>query len=172
MVSGIGSNWVWVAGLIVFALGVASGTGFTYLMTVNTRRRTIELQEKLNQLQQELDIYRDQVGQHFRKTSELVQAMTDSYRNVYEHLAKGSEVLCQDPVSTPRLDFPQRSKPDSEAETTSPAPDTDITDTFSDAETDSMDELDADAILGDTPRVPNLDSLHAEERPTHHTPSA
>jgi hypothetical protein len=172
MASGIGSNWVWVTGLITFALGIACGAGFTYLLATNSRRRTTELQEKLDQLQQEFDGYRDQVGQHFRKTSELVQAMTDSYRNVYEHLAKGSEVLCQDPVNTPRLDFPQHTKLDTESGTDTRARDTGITDTFSDAETDSIDDMTADAILGDAPRVPNLDSLYAEERSTHHTPSA
>jgi len=169
MASGIGLSWVWVTGLITFALGIACGAGFTYLIAGNNRRRTSELQEKLDQLQQELDGYRDQVGQHFRKTSELVQAMTDSYRNVYEHLAKGSEVLCQDPVSTPRLDFAQHAKLDMESDADTQLPDTDITDTFSDAETDSMDDLAADAILGDAPRVPNL---YTEERPSHHTPSA
>ena len=169
MASGIGLSWVWVTGLITFAVGIACGAGITYLMAGNSRRRTSELQEKFDQLQQELDNYRDQVGQHFRKTSELVQAMTDSYRNVYEHLAKGSEVLCQDPVSTPRLDFAQHAKLDTESDTNTQVPDTDITDTFSDAETDSMDDLAADAILGDAPRVPNL---YTEERPSHHTPSA
>lgn len=169
MASGIGLSWVWVTGLITFALGIACGAGFTYLITGNSRRRTSELQEKLDQLQQELDGYRDQVGQHFRKTSELVQAMTDSYRNVYEHLAKGSEVLCQDPVSTPRLDFAQHAKLDTESDTDTQVPDTDIIDAFSDAETDSMDDLAADAILGDAPRVPNL---YTEAPPSHHTPSA
>jgi len=169
MASSIGLSWIWVTGLITFALGIACGAGFTYLMAGNNRRRTSELQEKFDQLQQELDGYRDQVGQHFRKTSELVQAMTDSYRNVYEHLAKGSEVLCQDPVSTPRLDFAQHAKLDTESDADTQLPDTDITDTFSDAETDSMDDLAADAILGDAPRVPNL---YTEAPPSHHTPSA
>ncbi len=169
MASSIGLSWVWVTGLITFALGIACGAGFTYLMAGNSRRRTSDLKEKFDQLQQELDGYRDQVGQHFRKTSELVQAMTDSYRNVYEHLAKGSEVLCQDPVSTPRLDFAQHAKLDTESDTDTQIPDTDITDTFSDAETANMDDLAAGAILGDAPRVPNL---YTEERPSHHTPSA
>ncbi|HHH42687.1 MAG TPA: DUF1043 family protein [Gammaproteobacteria bacterium] len=170
MTSGIGSNWVWITGLITFVLGIACGAGLTYLMAGGNRRRAIELQEQLNQLQQELDSYRDQVGQHFRKTSELVQAMTDSYRNVYEHLARGSETLCQD-VSTPRLDLPQQARLDNEPGSDT-ASDNAVTEPFSDAETDSIDELDTDALLGDTPRVPNLDSLYTEEPPTHRTPSA
>jgi len=171
MTSGIGSNWVWIAGLITFVLGVACGAGLTYLMAGDKRRRAVELQERLDQLQQELDDYREQVGQHFRETSELVQAMTDSYRNVYEHLARGSETLCQN-VSTPRLDLPQQVRLDSEPASDTPADGDAVTEAFSDAETDSVDELDTDALLGDTPRVPNLDSLYAKEPPTHRTPSA
>ena len=171
MTIGIGSNWVWVAGLITFALGTACGAGIAYLMAANNRRRAIELQDKLDRLQQELDDYRDQVEQHFRKTSELVQAMTDSYRNVYEHLARGSETLCKDPVSTPRLDIPKQAVLDSAAgtETGTLTNDNTVADAFSDAETDSIDdELDTDALIGDTPRVPNM---YTEERPTHRTPS-
>ncbi|MFQ5643593.1 MAG: YhcB family protein [Thiogranum sp.] len=153
--------------------GACCGAGLTYLMAGSNRRRAIELQEKLDQLQQELDDYRDQVGQHFRKTSELVQAMTDSYRNVYEHLARGSEVLCQDPVSTPRLDLPQQTRLDSAPGADTAASDNAVSEAFSDAETDSIDdELNTDALLGDTPRVPNLDSLYTEEQATHRTPSA
>ncbi len=160
MASGIDMGWVWAIGVVTFALGIACGAAFAYLMSGNGRRRTTELQEELGQLQQEFNSYRDQVGEHFRKTSELVQTMTDSYRNVYEHLASGSEVLCQDPVSTPRLDFPQHTGLDTETDT--PASGIDMTDTFSDAETGNAEDT----------RVPNLDKLYAEDRPTHHTPSA
>jgi len=170
MASGIDSSWVWATGLIAFLLGIACGAGFTYLMSGSGRRRTTDLQEKLDQLQQEFDSYRDQVGQHFQKTSELVQTMTDSYRSVYEHLASGSEVLCQDPVSTPRLDFPQHARLDTETDTL--ASGIDITDTFSDAETDNAENMITEAVPGDAPRVPNLDKLHTEGHPTHHTPSA
>jgi len=96
--------------------------------------------------------------------------MTDSYRSVYEHLASGSETLCQDPVSTPRLDFPQHTGLDTEAGIL--ASDINIADTFSDAETDNAENMITEAIPGDAPRVPNLDKLHTERRPTHHTPSA
>jgi len=170
MASGIGSSWIWATALITFALGIGCGAAFTYLMSGNGRRRTNELQEQLDQLQQEFDSYRDQVGLHFRKTSELVQTMTDSYRNVYEHLARGSEALCQDPVSTPRLDFPQQTRLDAETDTR--APDFELTGAFSDAEADSTGNMAKAPAPGDIPQVPNLDKLYAEERPTHHTPSA
>jgi len=160
MESGFDSSWVWATGLIIFVLGIACGAFFAHLMAGDDRRHTSELEEKLDRLHQEFQGYRNQVGQHFRKTSELVQAMTDSYRNVYEHLASGSETLCQDPLSTPHLDFPQRAELD--AKTDAQAPDIEITNTFSEVET---------ATLGDSPQVPNLDRMHTEEHPTHRTPS-
>jgi len=170
MASGIESSWVWVTGFVVFAVGIVCGAAFTYLKLGNGRRRTTELQEKLDQLQQEFDSYQDQVGQHFRKTSQLVQTMTDSYRSVYEHLASGSEALCQDPASTPRLDFPQHIGLDTDAGAL--ASDINVTGAFSDAVTDNAENMITESIPGDTPRVPNLDKLHAEGHPTHHTPSA
>lgn len=170
MANGIDLGWVWAIGFATFALGIVCGAAVAFLMSGNGRRHTSELQQKLDQLQQEFDSYQDQVGQHFQKTSELVQTMTDSYRNVYEHLASGSEVLCQDPVSTPRLDFPQHARLDTETDTL--ASGIDITDTFSDAETDNAEKLITEAVPGDTPQVPNLDKLHTKGHPTHHTPSA
>jgi len=53
MASGIDFSWVWATGLITFALGITCGAAFTYLKLGNGRRRTTELQEQLDQLQQE-----------------------------------------------------------------------------------------------------------------------
>jgi uncharacterized membrane-anchored protein YhcB (DUF1043 family) len=82
--------------------------------------------------------------------------MTDSYREVYEHLASGSQTLCQDPVSTPQLDFPQQ--PMLKATATAPqAAATHASDSeFVDAETDPLQETDEDTCMGDTPHVPSL----------------
>ncbi len=171
MTGGFESGWMWAAGLIVFAVGLLCGAGLVLLLS-GSGRRAAELQDQLDQLQQEFSAYRDQVEQHFRKTSELVQTMTESYRSVYEHLATGSQALCQDPISTPRLDIPQQSEPG--PDTASDAGEQqagDGSDAFSDAETDTLDELE-DAGLGDAPRVPELDGLYGENRSTPHTPSA
>ena len=88
-----------------------------------------DLEQQLADKQQQLDSYRSQVSDHFKQTSELVQKMTESYRDVYEHLASGSQALCQDPVATPQLDIPQQPMLQEENETP-PG------DAFSDAETD------------------------------------
>ena len=161
MTSGIELNWVWAIGLITFACGIACGIGITYMMPGN-RRRAQELQEKLQSLQQEFDSYHDQVGQHFLKTSELVQKMTESYRDVYEHLSTGSQALCQTPVNTPRLDIPEH--PMLESETQTRAADEETTGAFPDTQTDELDDQESDAFLGDTPRVPTLNSENERSR--------
>lgn len=161
MTSGIDLSWAWAVGLITFAFGIACGIGIAYLMPGN-RRRTHELQEKLQSLQQEFDSYHDQVGQHFLKTSELVQKMTESYRDVYEHLATGSQALCQTPVNTPRLDIPEH--PTLESRTKTGAADQKSTDRVAETDTGGQDEQDADAFLGDAPRVPTLDTEIGKSR--------
>jgi len=162
MESGIDLSWSWGMGLIGFAFGVACGVGIGYLTLCNSRRSQV-LQEKCDALQREFDAYRGQVGQHFQRTSELVQKMTDSYREVYEHLATGSQALCQNPVSTPRLDIPDQ--PVLESAKTGPAPEG-----FSDAETNGLNEIDTDDYLGDSPHVPTLDMQDQEPAITRRTP--
>jgi uncharacterized membrane-anchored protein YhcB (DUF1043 family) len=161
MASGIDLSWAWAVGFISFTFGIACGIGIAYLMTGN-RRRTQELQDKLQSLQQEFDSYHDQVGQHFLKTSELVQNMTESYRDVYEHLATGSQVLCQTPVNTPRLDIPEHPTLESQAQT--PAANQDTMGAFPDAQADGLGDQESDAFLGDAPRVPTLETENRESR--------
>ena len=102
MDSGLGMSWLWGIGLASFAAGVACGLGIGFLLR-GSRERIAELEQELTDLQSHFDGYREQVNRHFLTTSELVQKMTDSYRDVYEHLATGSEKLCRTPLT---VDFP------------------------------------------------------------------
>ena len=163
MTSGIDLSWTWAVGLITFAFGIVCGIGVAYLVPGN-RRRTQELENKVNSLQQEYDSYHEQVGQHFLKTSELVEKMTESYRDVYEHLATGSQALCQTPVNTPRLDIPEH--PTLEAKTQTGAAKQETTEGGSQTDTGGLEESDSDAFLGDAPRVPPLDADKGESRAT------
>lgn len=151
----ISSSWAWGIGLICFAFGIGGGVLLAYFLPGN-RRRAEELEQQLADQQRQLDNYRGQVSQHFRQTSELVQKMTDSYRDVYEHLASGSQTLCQEPVSTPQLDIPQQ--PMLKQAPESPADGTTDENAFSDAETDPLLETESDTLLGDAPNVPSLDT--------------
>ncbi len=104
MVAEQAAGWVWGTGIIAFAFGLVFGMGLAVLLFKGLGRSK-KLQEEVNRLQQELDDYKGKVTEHFKQTSVLVQKMTDSYRDVYQHLASSSQQLCQEPIDTPQLDF-------------------------------------------------------------------
>ncbi|HFD80224.1 MAG TPA: DUF1043 family protein [Gammaproteobacteria bacterium] len=165
MTSGISLGWAWAIGLIAFACGVLAGIAVGQLLQ-GGNRRVREMQQRLDALQKELDDYREQVGQHFLKTSELVQKMTDSYREVYEHLASGSQALCEGMVDTPKLDIPGQPSLEAAA-TTEPQHDSPAQ-----TRTESKEDADeADACLGDAPRVPTLDDEMQDTSATPRKPS-
>jgi uncharacterized membrane-anchored protein YhcB (DUF1043 family) len=50
----------------------------------------------LKKAQQDLSDYKKEVETHFETTADLVNKMTESYRDVYKHLASGAKTLCAD----------------------------------------------------------------------------
>ena len=50
--------------------------------------------ELLRLKQEELDVYRGRVADHFAGTSELLRDLTHRYRSVYAHLTAGASELC------------------------------------------------------------------------------
>jgi uncharacterized membrane-anchored protein YhcB (DUF1043 family) len=84
---------IWAVGILSFALGLVLGCIATYIF-LSRYSHTAKLREELSELRERFSDYRDQVTQHFMRTSELVQEMTQSYRAVYEHLATGAQELC------------------------------------------------------------------------------
>lgn len=152
---GTETSWLWAVGLITSAIGLIIGASIGYLLGGN-KKQVKQLQDALDKLGSEFDSYRSQVGEHFLQTSRLVDKMTSSYRDVYEHLATGSEKLCQDPATTPRLEFPETTdigkshQAGGEEDQTPPAK------SFSDAETDNGPDDELDEYMGEAPQVPNL----------------
>jgi uncharacterized membrane-anchored protein YhcB (DUF1043 family) len=166
MESGYDLSWIWGIGLAGFAAGIACGLAISLLLRGN-RQRVEELERELAALHQQFDGYRDQVNRHFLTTSELVQKMTDSYRDVYEHLAAGSAALCQNPVATPSLDFTRQ--PVLENPAPSPSLDESGAEKSADAETDPLQDAESDTVMGDAPYVPRLETEEPVSR--RRTPS-
>ena len=94
--SGQETSWFWGTSLIAFAFGIIFGVGL--IMFLNGFGRAKKLQLEVERLEKELDEYKSKVTEHFKTTSGLVQKMTESYRDVYLHLANSSQQLCQEPV--------------------------------------------------------------------------
>lgn len=79
----------------IFTLVLGLVCGLLFGRATNTPyQEAKELKESLEAVQHELETYKSEVTQHFTKTAELVNEMTDNYRNVHSHLAGGAQTLC------------------------------------------------------------------------------
>lgn len=146
-----GVSSIWVVGILCFALGLVFGCIVAYLI-ISRYSRNYKLQEELDLLKDNFSAYRDQVSQHFMRTSGLVQEMTQSYRAVYEHLASGAQTLCTEEMDAPRIDLAGNTKLADERQINETA--------------DATPELSDNArlfeeILGEKPRISDLD-INAE----------
>lgn len=94
--------WVWIigTGLLLggFLWGAFIGRATRSDDGELAKEKNLELQEQLNGVRSELAGYQNEVSEHFRTTATLVQELTHSYRQVYEHLAAGSNRLCSGEV--------------------------------------------------------------------------
>jgi uncharacterized membrane-anchored protein YhcB (DUF1043 family) len=97
-------------GILLTAAAVAAILGIVlgWLAGRNTSaaaQKCRELTDKLDQLTQEKKTYEDEVVEHFTETAALLNNLTESYREVHNHLAHGAASLCQGrgPISMERL---------------------------------------------------------------------
>ncbi|HDY83183.1 MAG TPA: DUF1043 family protein [Halieaceae bacterium] len=93
------------SGTVVLIVGLGIGVLFG-LRTSPGGQRYRDVESKLDQTLQDKKGYEDEVVEHFTDTAKLLNNLTESYRDVHDHLAKGAATLCQGegPVSLDRLD--------------------------------------------------------------------
>ena len=79
----------------LFFLAIGIGAGFLIGRAENkTAKQAKQLAEELKEAKTQLETHHQQINEHFMKTGELVNNMTESYRAVYQHLASGAQTLC------------------------------------------------------------------------------
>ena len=83
--------------LIVIAIAALS-IGIILGMMINSKRNASkksqqQLETHLSELQQQQETYQNEVTSHFTQTAELLDQLTNSYRDVHNHLAKGAQIL-------------------------------------------------------------------------------
>lgn len=79
--------WI-VAVLASLVVGIGVGR-----YTAPGVERSREMESERDEAHAELQRYREDVRSHFEKTANLFNAVTGSYRELYEHLAEGSDRL-------------------------------------------------------------------------------
>ncbi len=89
-----------LTGLVGIALGLLIGR-----RSSATNRKYRDVERKLDQVLQDKKLYEDEVVGHFSETAQLLNKLTDSYRDVHNHLATGAQSLCrgEGPVSLDQL---------------------------------------------------------------------
>ena len=89
---------IWLTGIIGFAIGLCTGA-VLFKQFKSDAVKVRQLEDRLQALQEEHGEYKQQVQSHFTTTAALFHNLTDSYRDVYNHLATGASKLCPDDVS-------------------------------------------------------------------------
>lgn len=93
---------IWLTAIACLAVGVVIGVVFSSRLN-SSASRVQELENQIRELKDNHGTYRDNVSDHFSMTADLVQHMTESYREVYQHLAAGAQDLCTNEVASKLL---------------------------------------------------------------------
>lgn len=84
---------------LVITAGVAAtvaGTIIGYLIAKKTgasQQAQAQLEQQLDKLQKQQQNYQSEVSEHFVETAQLFNQLTNSYRDVHNHLAEGAQKL-------------------------------------------------------------------------------
>lgn len=82
-------TWVW----LIIGLVVGIGVGAVGALMV---RKNTGSQRSIADLKKENEQFREEVSGHFVETARLINRMTDSYKDVFDHLSRGAETLVDD----------------------------------------------------------------------------
>ncbi len=93
---------IWLVAIGTLAVGIVIGVVIASRMNTSPSR-VQELENQIRALKENHTEYRDNVSDHFSMTAELVHHMTESYREVYQHLATGAQDLCPTDVAAKML---------------------------------------------------------------------
>lgn len=86
----------------LLGLGIGLAAGWLLGMRRKSKRDVIlDLEARLERAIESRADYEAEVAEHFAKTAQLLNRMTQDYREVYSHLASGADTLCDGEVSIP-----------------------------------------------------------------------
>lgn len=90
---------LWMVGFGCLLAGALIGA-VLFKMFKSDEIRVQQLESQLQQLSDEYENYKKEVHGHFSDSAILVGKLTESYREVYQHLAQGARSLCPDYIAT------------------------------------------------------------------------
>jgi len=125
---------VWIIGIVALAIGAVIG----YLLgrSGGDNSQQEQLTKQLEETQQELNGYKEQVNTHFARTAELVNNLTESYKEVHQHLASSAQSLCKDGAAAQSLEASLQPRLEEKETVEVPT----VTEAVPNAETDNIPE--------------------------------
>lgn len=84
--------------IVVFLAGAVIGAGVCYAFVLGTRSES-KVERQMRELQEEFTAYRENVNQHFNKTAQLVNTLTDNYIAMQKHLEDAAVSFAEPPKS-------------------------------------------------------------------------
>ena len=85
-------NSVWQIGIIALVCGALIGA-LAYRLLAPSVKQADKVKNELEASKEEMVSFKASVNEHFDKTSELVNDLTQNYVKVYQHLAEGAQTL-------------------------------------------------------------------------------
>ena len=76
--------------IAVFLAGCGAGAVVSYVVLARTRAES-KIERQMRELQEEFTAYRENVNQHFNKTAQLVNSLTENYIAVQKHLEDAAD---------------------------------------------------------------------------------
>ena len=85
---------IWLFAGIFSAIGVVAGAFGFWIFFGRNMGSGAGPRKELRELTEKFEIQQQQVNEHFVTTADLVNKLTLTYKEVYDHLAQGAESLC------------------------------------------------------------------------------
>lgn len=89
---------MWLLGLVCLIGGMVIGA-ILYKFLRSDEVRVHQLEDQLQTLSDEYENYKKDVHAHFGDSAQLLNKLTESYKDVYQHLAQGARTLCPDYIA-------------------------------------------------------------------------
>lgn len=91
-------NSMIVSSVLTFLVGIGVGM-LIQRYVVGRGSKVAQLESELTRVQGEQLHMKDTLQQHFKETADLTQSLTNNYKALYEHLAKGAHQFTEQPLA-------------------------------------------------------------------------
>ena len=99
--------------IALITLGVGGAIGY-FAGRSSSSTNSSSQETQVDELKKEIVQYRDSVASHFQQTATMINEMNDSYKSVVQHLAQGSQDLC-DPGTAEDVENRLATKPETDS---------------------------------------------------------